>query len=339
MKNAVFISSGIGNALLLVPLIKALRKHGPVTGFSTSPFQAHQIFDGYEDELFSRIYELDSTRGMLRNTGVLKRRFDRIFMDHFASSRRNILFAHANGKAIVTTTIPERLPQLFQRRLEHHPPRTTDHEATRYMRFIEPEFSDDQLRGELFALTARTTERIAQRPYITLQPGSGNNLSPWKSLPVQKWLPVINHLLEHYHDLDIVVLGDAHEETLAKALPNHPHLVNAIGKTDIKDLPGILQEAQLHLGNDSGIMHIAGTLGVPTITVWGASDPDFYGWHKVDPHLHDVLYLKPACGPCSRWLKPNVSRVELPALCPDFKCLQGITSEKIISAIDARLGK
>lgn len=339
MKNAVFISSGIGNALLLVPLVKALKKLGPVAGFSSSPFHAHKIFEGYEDQLFDEIYALDSTRGMLRNTGVLKRRFDRIFMDHFAASRRNILFAHANGKTIHTTTVPDRLPQLFQRRLQHHPPKSTEHEVTRYVRFIDPNFTNEQLSSALFNMKAKTAERIAQRPYITLQPGSGNNLAPWKSMPLKKWLPVINHLLEHYDDLDIVVLGDSNEEDLAKSLPSHPHLVNAIGKTEISALPGIIKASKLHLGNDSGIMHIAGTLGVPTITAWGGSDPNIYGWHKIDPTLHEVLYLQPSCGPCSRWFQPNQSRVELPSLCPDFKCLKGITSEQIISAIDARLGK
>jgi ADP-heptose:LPS heptosyltransferase len=339
LKNAVFISSGIGNALLLAPLVKELKKLGPVAAFSTSPFQAHQIFEGYEDQLFDQIYALDSARGMLRNTGVLKRRFQRIYMDHFAAGRKNILFAHANGKEILTTTVPDRLPQLFQRRLKHIAPRVEDHEVTRYMRFIDPDFTNEKLSDALFQMTAKPSDGITQRAYITLQPGSGNNNTPWKSLALKNWVPVVEHILEHYPDLDIVLLGDHHEEALAAALPDHPHVVNAIGKTALQALPGILSEAQLHIGNDSGLMHIAGSLGVPTVTVWGGSDPNFYGWHSISPELHTILYTQPSCGPCSRWLKPNLSRVELPSLCPDFKCLKGITSNQIISAIDNRLGK
>lgn len=337
MKNAVFISAGIGNTLLLVPLIKALKKQGKVAAFSTSPFHSHLIFDGFKDKLIDKLIVLDSTAGLLRRTAVFKRRFEHVYMDHFAATRRNFLLSHTNGKKIITPTIPERLPSILQSRIMHLEPDPAVHEATRFMRYLNPDFQDSDLKESMFKLTALPSERLTQRPYITFQPASGNNQSPWKSMSMHRWLPVLNHILEVHDQFDIIVLGDSNEHALHKSLPKHPHVIDAIGKTEMKDLPGLLSEAHLHIGHDSGLMHIAGCVGTPTVTVWGGSDPGFYGWAKINAKKHSIVQMNVNCSPCNRWLQPNTTRVEVPSMCPDFKCLQGISTERITKAIDAHL--
>ena len=46
LKAAVYFSAGIGDALLLTPLIKQLKKEGyHVTGIFTSVFKVHELYD------------------------------------------------------------------------------------------------------------------------------------------------------------------------------------------------------------------------------------------------------------------------------------------------------
>lgn len=337
MRNALFISSGIGNALLLVPLIKRLKSQGELTAISTSPFGSHTIFNGFEDNLFDEIIPLESSVDWMKNTATFRRRFEAIYLDHFASGRKNIMLAYTNGKEVVTNTIPDRLPSLFQGRIRHVKPIIGIHEATQYLRYVDESATDENLAPELFALKAKPHSPISESTYITLQPGSGNNIAPWKTWRIEKWIKIIDELSQAHPEINVVVLGDDTEVELSKRLPSRANLVDAIGKTSLDELPGVLADSILHIGNDSSLMHLAGCLGIPTVTIWGGSDPALYGWNKVDAAKHTEIYKHPECGPCNRWIEPNRSRVELPSMCPDFKCLEGISVQEILQAIETKL--
>lgn len=337
MRKAIYISSGIGNALLLVPLIKHLKENGRLTALCTSEFGARHIFDGVKESLFDDVIPLESSVDWMKNTATLTRKFDGIYMDHFASRRKNMILSHMNSKEVITNTIPLKLPGLFKSRIRKIEPEVGIHEATQYMRYVSPEFNDADLNEDLFRLTAKKHAAVSEGKYITIQPGSGNNIAPWKTLPTNKWTKVIAHILENYSDLNIVVLGDETETDLIQFLPKDDRVIKAIGKTELKDLPGIVDKSILHIGNDSGIMHLAGCLGTPTVTVWGGSDPNLYGWHKVNNKKHKVLHYDLGCGPCSRWIEPNHSKVEVPSMCPDFKCLSQISVNEIVKNVDSFL--
>ena len=47
-----------------------------------------------------------------------------------------------------------------------------------------------------------------------------------------------------------------------------------------------LQQCKCYVGNDSGITHLAAMLGVPTIALFGPSDPTT--WHPVGPSVRVI---------------------------------------------------
>ena len=49
------------------------------------------------------------------------------------------------------------------------------------------------------------------------------------------------------------------------------------GKTSLETLIGVLAESSLMITNDSGPMHIAAALGVPTVAVFGSTDEKVTG--------------------------------------------------------------
>ena len=53
--------------------------------------------------------------------------------------------------------------------------------------------------------------------------------------------------------------------------------LNLTGKTDIDDLPSLIQQASWVIANDSGPMHLAAAMGVNTIGIFGPTDPALYG--------------------------------------------------------------
>ncbi|MBU0574973.1 MAG: glycosyltransferase family 9 protein, partial [Proteobacteria bacterium] len=75
---------------------------------------------------------------------------------------------------------------------------------------------------------------------------------------------------------------------------------------------------RLFISNDSGLMHVAGALGIPTIAIFGSTNPvttSPAGVKSIVIH-HDV-----DCSPC---LKP---------VCPtDFRCMDLIGVEEVYTA-------
>ena len=51
----------------------------------------------------------------------------------------------------------------------------------------------------------------------------------------------------------------------------------------VRQLADMLLGCQLFVGNDSGVGHLAGALGVPTHTIFGATEPDI--WHPIGPRV------------------------------------------------------
>jgi ADP-heptose:LPS heptosyltransferase len=56
-----------------------------------------------------------------------------------------------------------------------------------------------------------------------------------------------------------------------------PAATNLAGKTSLAELFGELQRCQLLLTNDTGTMHLAAHLGVPTVAIFGSTEPALTG--------------------------------------------------------------
>lgn len=96
-----------------------------------------------------------------------------------------------------------------------------------------------------------------------------------------------------------VLLGAAAEAPLARAYAQaaaHP-FVNAVGATDIPRLAALLRRCRLLVTNDTGTMHLAAGLGVPSLAFFFATAQPW----DTGPYLADCCCLEPAleCHPCA----------------------------------------
>jgi ADP-heptose:LPS heptosyltransferase len=122
------------------------------------------------------------------------------------------------------------------------------------------------------ALLARGTARlhslgIKGHP-ITIHPGSG---SPAKNWPLDRYIDLIKTLRTRGHEI-LLVLGEADaplRPALDAALPDIPRL----DSLPLTDLAPSLAACALHIGNDSGITHLAAAVGIPVVALFGPTDP------------------------------------------------------------------
>ena len=72
-------------------------------------------------------------------------------------------------------------------------------------------------------------------------------------------------------------------------------MLNVAGKFSLEELCGLLTKSELLITNDSGPLHIAEALAVPTISFFGPETPLLYG-PTGDTHV--VFYKGIYCSPC-----------------------------------------
>ncbi|MFN7986013.1 MAG: lipopolysaccharide heptosyltransferase II [Thermoanaerobaculia bacterium] len=77
--------------------------------------------------------------------------------------------------------------------------------------------------------------------------------------------------------LPVVLLGSEAEAPMnarVAALASAASVVDLAGKTSLPEVLGVVAEAALFVGNDSGLAHLANAAGTPTTVVFGPTDPD-----------------------------------------------------------------
>ena len=102
-----------------------------------------------------------------------------------------------------------------------------------------------------------------------------------------------------------------------------PALV-AAGETSIGELIALIALCTGFAGNDSGAMHLAAALGVPTVGIFGSTNPERTGPRGA---RSTVIYHKIECSPC------------LARTCRygHYKCLRGIEAVEVANMLE-RLG-
>ena len=92
---------------------------------------------------------------------------------------------------------------------------------------------------------------------------------------------------------------------------------NVAGETSLREFIDLAAASTVFLSNDSGPMHIASALGVPLVTVFGATNEVTTG--PTGP-LARVVREPVDCAPC------------LLRECPiDHRCMTRVTSERVVS--------
>jgi heptosyltransferase-2 len=79
------------------------------------------------------------------------------------------------------------------------------------------------------------------------------------------------------HGLPFVLLGSAAEAPMnarVASLAPTARVFDLAGKTSLPEVLGLVAEADLFVGNDSGLAHLANAAGTPTTVVFGPTDPD-----------------------------------------------------------------
>jgi ADP-heptose:LPS heptosyltransferase len=196
---------------------------------------------------------------------------------------------------------------------------------------MELHLSDDELR----AGTVRWAAAALGPRAVVLHPGSGA-FSVARRWSPDRFARVGDAMTDD--GLQVAVLSGPGEEQLAEsvrsAMERPSHALGGIGSP--RELGAVLHNAALFIGNDSGVMHMAATVGVPVVGVFGLTN--HRAWGPYPPAAHRVVRLDLPCSPCL------YSGFELgtPNGCPPRTCLTELEPRQVIAAarslLQERLG-
>jgi ADP-heptose:LPS heptosyltransferase len=152
--------------------------------------------------------------------------------------------------------------------------------------------------GQVIRQLAEQSSDNTVRPqgrYIVVCPGAGKSTRKW---PLRKLVALCVELIATT-DSTIAIVGDEGDRddarAIADALPS-ARCHDYTGKVSIADLTGLLSNALLFIGYDSGVTHVAAQLNVRTICIFsGASDARVW-----KPHGANVTVVRAniVCSPC-----------------------------------------
>lgn len=149
-----------------------------------------------------------------------------------------------------------------------------------------------------------------------IHPGSGGIRKCW---PKEYFIGVVKRLVSEAAVHCLVFLGPVEESWTGD-------FVRAFGrsgsvtlvKEPLQNAAELLSECRVYIGNDSGITHLASVLGIPTIALFGPTDPR--RWRPVGKSVY-VMSSELECAPCESAGYKNCE-------CPS--CLKSISVDKVL---------
>ncbi len=136
--------------------------------------------------------------------------------------------------------------------------------------------------------------RSAGQEIVAIHPGSGSERKCW---PPQKYEALIKHLAEE-NSAPLIILGPADERLVGRMTTLGAELGCPVVNTPpLRQLAALLAKCDAYVGNDSGVTHLAAATGIPTIAIFGPTDPEV--WAPRGANVKLVTH-RTACSPCSR---------------------------------------
>lgn len=183
-------------------------------------------------------------------------------------------------------------------------------------------------------------------PYAVVHPAPKFNYKMWH---LEGWVEVGRRLIENDLRVYVTGSGEAREVEYARAIAQRlgASARSLAGALDLGALGCLLANAALYVGPDTAITHMAAALGVPTVALYGPSNPVKWGpWPRGQE------------APSNPWRRlgtqrrGNVTLVQPAAACvPCFKegcerhvgsysdCLQELPARTVIAAIEPLLSE
>ena len=336
MKILIRATNWVGDAIMALPALRAVRAKfsDAQIAIVAQPYVAHIYCD---QQICNQLIHYDA-RGIHAGFSgrerlaqelraqkfdvalLLQNAFDAAWLAWRANIPERIGYARDGRSLLLTKPVP--VPK---------PGEIPTHEKFYYLELLRSAGWVNSLSDESFITLSvpeekrrRAAEFLVEsgaRPHaVRVAIGAGASYGSAKCWPPPRFAELANRL-QSQTDADIILFGTASEAAVSNAIAAEMRRppIDLIGKTTIADLPALLSQCYLFIGNDSGAMHVAAAVGLPVVAVFGPTDP--LGTAPVTPRC-TIVQEKPYCSPCFLRRCPT-----------DHRCMTKITPDLVETAV------
>jgi len=329
---------GIGDVLLTFPILDALMRLSPDRQILTLTEHGDwlfKLFPGNSDQLKHYVLDMSSNyRDKLKQlTNIRRNCVDLVLCpsrgDGMAESsvvsmlcgaRRRIGFGWKGSKLLYTHTLPFSTEQ---------PVWKQNFELLQLLGINEaPSVLEINVPGNIeikqYLVPAVSDDPVG--PIIMFHPWAGN-FAHLKTWPLEKYVELACMLIQSKH-ATIYILGSLADKDSGKELctaVGSASCINICGQLSFAETVAMIKHANLLVGNDSSLLHVASGVHTPSVGIFGSTSPEQL-MHP-DSGCH-IVNINVECGPCylhQPWFTHKCNQ--------GIKCLNNISVDKVYMAV------
>ena len=170
---------------------------------------------------------------------------------------------------------------------------------------------------------------LPQKPFMVISPCSSMAYRNWIT---EGYSQVIDYAVEKYHLPTVLTGGPStieqeYGEKISRLCQHKP--VNLIGKTNLKEVLAILQQAKLLIAPDSGPAHMATAVSTPVIGLYATTNPD-----RARPYLNSDLVVNRYPEAVYQKYKKSVDEVPWGIRIRESGTMERISAEDVKAMLD-----
>jgi heptosyltransferase I len=323
--------SSIGDITHMIPVIKTLQTHSPMTNITW-------IIGKTEYHLVKNIKNIEfiviNKRSFIETIMILlklrKKSFD-VLLHMQVSLRSNLmtLFIRAKRKIGFDKDKSKNFHNLFIN--ESIDSSGKKHVLETFFYFLskiglkEKEYSKDiNIEDPKISIFS------SKEKYMVFNPFTSSRKFNYREWDINNYKIIIDYLANNY-GISSVIIGGHSEYELEKSnlFSKKNNVKNMVGKTNLQDVYSLIKSSELYIGPDSGTLHIASMLLKPVIGLYATSNPlrtgPYYGMkYTINKYPEALMIFNKKTEDTAKWGE----RIR------DKNAMSLIKTEDVINSID-----
>lgn len=311
---------GIGDAVLLAPAVRSIKKNYPTSQITVLAEKRNagmfQLIPGVDKFLcYDRPLEF---------IHALQGKYD-VVIDTEQSYRLSAVVARLISAPVKIGFNTNERRRMFTNSIAYS---HDDYETNCFANLLEPLGMDSNTvdMGTPFLSVptvasdnaATLLEPLSNEPFVTIFPGASITERHWGADRFRRVAEILSAF-----GIKIVVVGGKEDRQQGEVITGGGLGLNLAGLTSLPETAAVLQKSSLLLSGDSGVLHIAVGLGIPTVSLFGPGRASKWA-PRGDRHI--VINKNLPCSPCTTF--GNTPR------CPiNAKCMRDITVDEVVNAV------
>ena len=201
------------------------------------------------------------------------------------------------------------------------------YEADNFLALLKPLGIDCQRDNGIVVLSLplqavyrsnKLLQYLCTESFIAVFPGASIPEKRWGEDRFQRVAEVVSAF-----GIKIVVVGGKEDRQQGEVIAGGGLGLNLAGLTSLSETAAVIQKSAMLLSGDSGVLHIAVGLGVPTVSLFGPGRAK--KWAPRGDH-HIVINKELPCSPCTTFGNTPP--------CPNNnRCMQDISVDEVVNAV------